>query len=183
MSPRDLGLTASDEAEDPELYKPLAKGLCSPFGSCRPVHPAGLSTQQYTGSRSPHRCDVPHSRANHTAASQAVTSDKKWGIPNSFIHSLQRNKQSCQRSNSSVVSMHHCSHVPSIDSSTTTHMPGRISNCNTGCTWGNNTNMLSAPHHAPYDSTAVHALHTWKQHYHKQSYKLEQEFLYTCWLL
>jgi hypothetical protein len=86
MSPRDLHLTASDKAKDPELSNPLAKGLCSPIGSCRPVYPAGPSTWQYTGSCSPHRCDMLCSRANHRAASQAVASDKRQGIPNTFIN-------------------------------------------------------------------------------------------------
>jgi hypothetical protein len=86
MSPRDLRLTASDETEGPELSYPLAKGLCSPIGSCRPVHPVVPSTRQYIGSCSPHRCDMLCSHANHRAASQTVASDKRRGIPNTFIH-------------------------------------------------------------------------------------------------
>lgn len=86
MSPKDFGLTASDEAGGSEMSKPLAKGLCSPTGSCRSVHPAGPSTQQYTGSCFPHRCDMLRSQANHRVASPAVASDKRRGIPNTFIH-------------------------------------------------------------------------------------------------
>lgn len=95
----------------------------------------------------------------HRAASKAATSDKRRGIPSTFIHSKGVNSRVKGLIGQLSLCVH-CSHVLSNDTSTTMHPAWKNQHLQPGCPWGSNTTMLSAHQHAPHYSRAVRVLHS-----------------------
>jgi len=96
MSQKDFGLTASDEAAGPEMSKPLAKGLCTWLAL---LHGSTLVVA----------CPIAVTCYAHMPITEQPVQllhqiKGEEFQTHSLSHSLQRSKQLCQRSNSSVVS-------------------------------------------------------------------------------